>query len=515
MAQLSAEQRAKVRLLSRNFPYYAKNVLKIKDKSGTLVPLELNQAQRYLHNKLEKQLNDTGKVRALIPKARQMGSSTYIGGRFFHKTTLSDRGKSAFILSHEGETTKKLFDMVKRYYDYAPPPMLPKIKQSNVKELIFQEYNSQYYVGTAGNADIGRGGTVQFFHGSEVAFWKNTDGIMTGVLQSVPDLPGTEIILESTGNGLGNMFHEICVDAARGENGYQVIFIPWFWMDEYELDVARYQPDSDEIELIQLYLNDLPEEKQMRKLAWRARKIKEFKSEWKFRQEYPATFLECFQVSGDSLIRSAHIVAARQCKVTDKQSPLIMGVDPARSGDRTAIVFRRGREIPHFYTFHDMDEMRLVGIVANLIDQHDVKMCNMDVAQGWGTIDRLHERGYKMVNGVHFGERAIEDDIYRNKRAEMWCSMAQWMEKEDVNIPDSDDFHADLIAVPDIKYTSDGTKKLESKEKIKQEFGKSPDIGDAAALTFAFPYVKEHSKTNTITKFNNANQVKWRKARHG
>lgn len=506
---LTKQQQKKHQLLQTNLPYFAKHALKIKDKSGQLIPLVFNQAQEYIHREIEKQRAEIGKVRVLIPKARQMGSSTYLEARYYHKTTWQ-QGKSAFILAHDGETTKKIFDMAKRYYDNTPLAIRPEIKHSNAKELIFKDLDSQYFVGTAGNADIGRGGTVQYFHGSEAAFWKNTDNIVTGVLQSVPDRDNTEIALESTGNGIGNMFYEMCMDAVAGKGEYRVIFIPWFWMDEYERD-EQISVTDDEQEVIDAHLRAYPREKQLRKIAWRRNKIAEFKKEWKFRQEYPSTLIEAFQVSGESLIRAEYIVKARSCKKHDRNAAMIMGVDPARSGDRTAIVFRRGREIPHYYTWEDMDEMRLVGIVANLIEKHNVEQCNIDTAYGWGTIDRLHERGFKMVHGVHFGEKATEDDVYRNKRAEMWCSLANWLEKEDVNIPDSDELHADLASVPDIKYTSDGTIRLESKENIKKEYGKSPDIGDAAALTFAYP-LNQKSKANKVMKASKTNEVKWKRA---
>ena len=62
-------------------------------------------------------------------------------------------------------------------------------------------------VGTAGTRDVGRSKTLQPFHGSEVAFWPNARTHFAGVLQAVPDLPGSEIILESTANGAGGEFH--------------------------------------------------------------------------------------------------------------------------------------------------------------------------------------------------------------------------------------------------------------------------------------------------------------------
>ena len=506
----NSKQLQKLKRLRDDFPYFAKHFLKIKDEDGNIVPFELNSAQQYLHDKLEKQRLETGKIRALILKGRQMGSSTYFEGRYYHKVSLRP-GKSVFILAHEADSSRKIFTMARRFYDKVPDAMKPRLKASNAKELIFDEIDSQYYVGTAGNADVGRGGTVQYVHGSETAFWDNTDDIMTGLMQSVPDKPGTEIVLESTANGLGNMFHQMYLDAIAGKNDYEVIFLPWYWMDKYESSSHDIVPDEAEREIMELYLKEFPEDQQLRKIAWRRRKIAEFGRLWKFHQEYPNTAQEAFVTSGDSLCRAEDIVRARQCNVRDKHAPLVMGVDPARIHDRTAIAFRRGREIPHYYTFDDMDEMRLVGLLINLIDKHNPAMVNIDVGLGYGTVDRLHELGYKNVNGVHFGELAIERDIYANKRAEMWCTLAKWLEKPDINIPDNDDLQADLASVPDIIPTSDGACRLVSKEKIKKEYGRSPDIGDAVALTFAYP-VKRIAERHEKMKLQKkpANKASWK-----
>jgi hypothetical protein len=61
---------------------------------------------------------------------------------------------------------------------------------------------------------------------------------MAGIGQTIPNEPGTEIALESTGNGVGNLFHGMWQDAIRGESEYIPVFIPWLWQPEYRLDAA-------------------------------------------------------------------------------------------------------------------------------------------------------------------------------------------------------------------------------------------------------------------------------------
>ncbi len=218
--------------LQTSFPFFAKHALVIKDKEGKLIPFVLNKAQEYLYSCLEKQLRDVGYVRALVLKGRQEGCSTYVSGRFYHKSTRNS-GKAVFILSHEAQTTDKLFSMVDRFQKYIPLPLKPSTDLYNRRQIKFDNLESEYCVGTAGNEDVGRGGTLQYFHGSEVASWQKTDGIETGILQSVADVKGSEIILESTAKGMGNMFHRKCMKALAKKGDYILIFIPCFWQLEY------------------------------------------------------------------------------------------------------------------------------------------------------------------------------------------------------------------------------------------------------------------------------------------
>lgn len=469
--------------------FFSKHCLYIKTKEGTIVPFEVNKAQAYLHEQLEKQLHETGKIRAFVIKGRQQGCSTYISARFYHKATRIG-GKAVYILAHDLDTTNKLFDIAKRYHDRCPAPARPATKASNRKELKFNEIESNYYVGTAGSGAGGRGGTVQYFHGSEVAFWNNTDEIQTGVMQSVPDLPGTEIVLESTANGPKGMFYNLIQQALKGKSEYIVVFIPWFWQDEYKKELPDdFQITEDEQDLKDTY--DLTDEQ----IYWRRMKIEEFEGrEWKFKQEYPNNVQEAFQTSGTSLFSGEKIMRARTCDYKDKQAPLVIGVDPAREGDRTVICFRRGREMPVIYTYEKMDEMLLAGKLAKAIETYDPHMVNIDVGLGYGTIDRLRELGYSsIVNDVHFGSKPI-DETYLNKRAEMYLSLKKWLDEPSVNIPNDEKIHQDLAAIPDFIETSSGKIQIIDKKKIKEESGFSPDIVDAMALTFAFPVRRKNSQ---------------------
>lgn len=484
--------------LKEDFEHYAAKCLKIRTKKGSVEPFELNKAQRYIHERLEAQKAQTGKVRAIVLKGRQQGCSTYIEGRLYHRVTHSF-GVRAFILTHEQEATNNLFEMAQRYHEYCPVLVRPETTASNAKELNFGLLDSGYKVGTAGNKAVGRSSTVQLFHGSEVAFWPNAQEHAMGILQAIPDLSGTEVILESTANGLGNFYHQQWQMAARGETEYIAIFVPWYWQDEYQKPLPEnFKLTEKEQEIKEQY--KLTDEQ----IIWRRNKVSELSingidGEKAFMQEYPCTAAEAFQTTGEnSFITPDIVMAARKAKA-EQYGSLVIGVDPARFGDdRTSIVRRQGRVAYDIESHSKKDTMEVAGIVHLIIKAEKPDKVFVDVGGlGAGVVDRLWEMGYrKLVVAVNAGEKPLDTKLYLNKRAEMWGEMKAWLKEHPVQIPDSDTLHADLCA-PTYKYDSNTRVQLEKKEDMKKRGLKSPDEADALALTFAYPV----SKTSNVINY--------------
>jgi hypothetical protein len=490
------------RQLLRDFPLYAQTCLKIRTKEGDVKPFILNKAQQYIHQKIEEQKKLTGRVRSIILKGRQQGCSTYVSGRYYHQAT-QRFGSRVFILTHREDATNNLYKLVQRYHENIPDFIKPSVGVSNAKELYFDQLDSGYGIGTAGGGKVGRSDTIQMLHGSEVGFWENTDEISTGIMQTVADVKDTEIILESTANGIGNMFHRMAINAMHGLNEYQLIFVPWFWQDEY-----RMKPKED----LKLSEEDLAYQKAYKldldQMAWRANKIANFTGgDWQFKQEYPATANEAFQTSSDdSLIQPETVVRARTAINIHKGNQLVIGVDPAHMGkDNTAIVFRDGRVQYKHEIYNGLDTMQVAGRIIQMINQYHPEKVFVDMGGiGAGIYDRLKELNYsRVVTGVNFGSKADEPERYINKRAEMWGKMGEWLKDEaGVKIEDNDEIHSDLIA-PRYTFDSQGRLKLESKIDIKKRYLKSPDLGDALALTFAYVIPNKQFKE----RYGNTGQV--------
>jgi hypothetical protein len=69
----------------------------------------------------------------------------------------------------------------------------------------------------------------------------------------------------------------------------------------------------------------------------------------------------------------------------------------------------------------------------------------------------------------------------------MLFAVRDWFKEGETRIPDDDNFEMDLLCIPEAKENSSGRFFMADKKTIKKQFGKSPDIYDALALTFAYP----------------------------
>ncbi len=513
----SAEEREKALAFKwkGSFRAYAAACLRIRQKSGATVPLALNATQQKIDDAINDQIRRTGKVRLIVLKSRQVGSSTYFAGRTYHKTTFN-KGFQAFVLTQDDDTTTNLFTMVKRYHDNVPDFVRPLTGASNAKQLVFSRLDSGYLVSTAGNKATGRGHTIQVFHGSEVSRWPNAEEHVAGVLQAIPDAKGTEVYLESTADGINNLFHTKWKDAVRGVGDFEAIFLPWFWHEEYTREEvpADWRPPLEFAEYMNLH------ELTRGQIYWAYLKNidlaqsvggKDTEVCWKFRQEYPATAEEAFQTAGtNSFIKGETVYKARRSKAIGT-GPIVLGVDVARGGDdKSALIDRQGRRLGgHICKKFDYGKnvTPLIGDIVNLVREmrtagNPIKKIVVDATGVGGPVyDRLKEMlGDDMVLGIEFGGSALNRDRYANRRAEMWDTMMRWFLNEpDVGIPDNDELQADLCApawgVKDkdravstaqfTRFRSDGTLIMEDKDHMRRRLKFSPDWGDAAAMTFA------------------------------
>lgn len=168
----------------------------------------------------------------------------------------------------------------------------------------------------------------------------------------------------------------------------------------------------------------------------------------------------------------------------DPSDELVIGVDVARFGsDKTVICVREGKKVLEMKAYMDRDLMQTVGFVSEAIHKYKPDRTLVDdCGLGGGVTDRLKQLGFNVV-AVNAGSKADDPEAYGNKRIEMWARMKDWLKTAE--ILNNQDLKTDLIT-PFYGFDSKNRQVLEKKEDMKARGAKSPDMGDALALTFAY-----------------------------
>lgn len=263
---------------------FIETYFEIVDKNERVVPFKLNNVQQLLF--------DANTGRDLILKARQEGVSSLILAIWAVDFILMPNSRSVCI-AHDRDSTVKLFERVKFFiksYEQKTGDSIP-LRYNTKTDLFNERDNSYFYIGTAGTSNFGRSATLTNIHFSEIAFYPNPEEVYLSASQA-----GTprRIMIESTANGVGDLFYRMWGDAIGKQSIYTAHFFGWNKHEEYRA------PESVNIQLT-------PEEEKMMtqfqlskaQMAWRRIKMAEFPDTTKFKQEYPLTPEEAFISSGN------------------------------------------------------------------------------------------------------------------------------------------------------------------------------------------------------------------------
>lgn len=266
-----------------------------------MVPFKLHKYQIRLWNLIQRMIAENRPVRIIVLKSRQLGFSTMMQAYLLWRTILNPYS-GCLTVAHDDKASAELFSKIEFAYENLPRELyneLERWKNTSIKgkKLAFgKPLNSQFFVDTAGNKNIGRSMTFQRAHLSEVAFWENIEMKMYGLLQALGKRPGTECVLESTANGMGTYHHKLWERAIGGESMWEPFFVGWTEDADCSMPAPSYfKPRPDELELKRKYnLNN-------DQLYWRRVTIEdECGGDIElFRQEYPIEADEAFIVSGN------------------------------------------------------------------------------------------------------------------------------------------------------------------------------------------------------------------------
>ena len=220
--------------------WLARDLLRIRNRNGCESKLIANAVQLEFEQKRGQ--------RNIIVKARQMGITTWVAGRFFLKT-ITARGVLTVQVAQTRDAAESIFRMVKRFWECLPEDMRKgplKRSRSNAGQMVFPELDSEFRVLSASDGNAGRGLTVQNMHLSELSRWPgDASATLAGLRAAL--VPNGELVMESTPNGACGCFYEEWQQAK--ERGVVKHFFPW-WKEKGYVSSAVTDFNEEEQELM-------------------------------------------------------------------------------------------------------------------------------------------------------------------------------------------------------------------------------------------------------------------------
>ena len=282
----------------------------IVDKEKSTVPFFLNDVQHDFLNLLNEkiELHRQGKLlhlRFLVLKGRQQGFTSVITA-YQLANTLIKKNFTGFTLADTADNVRAIFqDKAKYVYNQLPDILKPTEKYNSKTEMFFENLNSSWRINVA-SEQVGRSRTINFFHGSEAAFWNCLISSTQSSLGEALTKDSIQI-LESTANGF-NEFKDLW-DSEEWIN----CFYEWWRTKEYQdsfesQDIKnKFLYDIDhKSDWIWERLNWLKYKIHLKdeQLYWYYNKYKNYLNKDLIKQEYPCTPEEAFLNSGNCVFNS-------------------------------------------------------------------------------------------------------------------------------------------------------------------------------------------------------------------
>ena len=301
----------------------------VVDKNQKTMPFFLNDVQKDFIKRLNQAIEDfeAGKIpeiSILVLKGRQQGFTTLVTA-YQLSCSIINRNFQGFTLADKSDNAETIFQNKAKFpYSQLPEELKPTEKFNNKKQLLFSEINSLWAVDTA-TKDVGRSRTVNFFHGSECAFWKDGISPIQAALGEALT-PNCIKIYESTANGY-NDFQKMW-DSGKHIN----LFYAWWRTPEYRLNFPSEETKREFLAFIDKK-NDWINERlrwlrdeihlEPEQLYWYWNKYEKYLNKDLIKQEYPCTPKEAFLLSGKTVFDTEKLLA--QFERAKKRKPLKVG----------------------------------------------------------------------------------------------------------------------------------------------------------------------------------------------
>lgn len=306
-----------------DFELWARECVRIRHKlTGQMVAWELNGPQRRVLGVMERQRRAGRPVRVILLKARQWGGSTLVSLYMAWIQLFHSENWHSLICAHFKDASTTIRGLYSQLIENYPEELLPK----GVKLVPYEGMRSvklltvrgcRISVCSAENVDAARGADYAMAHLSEVAFWADTPGkkasdLVRAICGSVPRVPNSVIVMESTANGVGNFFHREWVRAQAGESDKEAVFVPWFEIEMYREELTC--PVEELKSRLTPYERELMETEHLspEQINWYHLKSREYAAHEQMAAEYPSNPSEAFTSTEVSVFPARYIESLRR-----------------------------------------------------------------------------------------------------------------------------------------------------------------------------------------------------------
>ena len=282
-------------------------VFVVVDKNKKTMPFFLNEVQHEFMDRLNQAIDDyregkIAEISLLVLKGRQQGFTTLITA-YQLSCSILNRNFEGFTLADCSENAEAIFQNKAKFpYAQLPARLKPTEKFNNRRMLQFAKINSSWAVAPA-TKEVGRSRTVNFFHGSEAAFWQYGIAFVQAALGEALTADCIKIY-ESTANGFNDY-------KAMWDSGAHInCFFAWWRTREYRIRFHSSEQKDAFLEKIRKgddwiwqRLRWLLDDKHLEpeQLYWYWNKFDKYIDKDKIKQEYPCTPQEAFLLSGKTV----------------------------------------------------------------------------------------------------------------------------------------------------------------------------------------------------------------------
>ena len=224
--------------------YFATQYCKIISLDEGLVPFELYPYQEKMFDAFN--TNRFNIVLACRQSGKSISSVAYLlWYALFHTE------KTIAVMANKGATAREMLGRITLMLENLPFFLQPGCKALNKGSIEFS--NNSRIVAAATSGSSIRGMSVSLLYLDEFAFVENAAEFYTSTYPVISSGKETKIIITSTANGIGNVFHKIWEGASQGVNEFKPFRVDWWdvpgrdktWKDQTIANTSQLQFDQE------------------------------------------------------------------------------------------------------------------------------------------------------------------------------------------------------------------------------------------------------------------------------